>query len=126
MKKDKNLKSLLGIGGFWVMNKKLANKLGMEATLVFQHLLDLNTSFFKEGQFYQQLSRMEKDLPLSKRQISNSIKKLASVGFIKVTRGELFNKNHYLIMEDAVISFMMQDDDICTTSDVNFTTLKNA
>ena len=29
-------------------------------------------------------------------------------------------------MEDAVISFMMQDDDICTTSDVNFTTLKNA
>ena len=98
----------------------------MDATLVFQHLLDLNTSFFKEGQFYQQLSRMEKDLPLSKRQISNSIKKLASEGFIKVTRGELFNKNHYLIMEDAVISFMMQDDDICTTSDVNFTTLKNA
>ena len=126
MVKSKNaLKALLGASSYWIINKKLAGKLGIEATLVFQHLLDLNSSFFNNGEFYQQLSRMENDLLLKKRQISNAIKKLQEEGFIEVTRKGLPRKNYYLINEKEVFSFMLQDEETCTTSDANFALLED-
>ena len=125
MAKQSKLKALLGSGAFWVVNKKLAHKLGIEATLVYQHLLDLNSSFFNGGEFYQQLDRMERDIPISKRQISNAIKKLHTEGFIGVTLKGLPRKNYYVIKEDMVVEFMLQDEETCVTSDVNFTSLAN-
>jgi len=123
MAKNKNsIKALLGSSSFWVLNKRLVNKLGLEAALVFQHLVDLNDSYFEGNEFYQQMSRMEKDLPLSKRQISNVIKKLSDEQFIVVVKKGIPCKNYYLINEMTVIPFMLK----CETSDVNITTLVHA
>ena len=119
MTKSKNsLKALLGATSFWMLNKRLVNKLGLETALVFQHLIDLNDSYFDGNEFYQQMTRMENDLPLSKRQISNAIKKLVEEKFLVVVKKGIPCKNYYLIYEMNVIPFMLQ------TSDVKFTTLE--
>lgn len=98
-------KSMLGLGGYWAINKKLYKKLGFGPTLLLQHLVDLEDSFF-DGEFYQQYSRLEKDLVLTKKQLQDATKKLIEEGFISVVRKGIPSKNFYTINHATIATFM--------------------
>ena len=101
-----NLKQLIGSQSYWVVNKRLANEIGLHETILLQHLIDLADSFFKQGKpFYQQQSRLAKDLPLSEHQIRKATKVLVDKEFITAKRSGIPPKYHYGICEDNLYKF---------------------
>ncbi len=98
-------KSMIGLGGFWTINKKIYRKLGFGPTLLLQHLVDLEDSFF-DGEFYQQYTRLEKDLGLTKKQLQDATKKLIDIGFITVIRKGIPSKNFYTINHANITGFL--------------------
>ncbi len=94
------LKKLLGTQAYWTINKELANEYGLHATLLLQHLIDLRESFFTKGTpFYQQQSRLAKDLPMSEYQIRQATKVLVDADFISVQRVGVPPKYEYSIKD---------------------------
>ena len=91
------LKKILGAQAYWTINKELASQIGLDATVLLQHFIDLQHSFFEDGGFYQQQARLEKDLPLSIFQIQKVTKLLIKKELISVVKKGLPSKNHYTI-----------------------------
>jgi len=78
-----NLKQVLGTQSYWTINKTLAKELGLEATILLQHLIDLEENYFK-GEFWQTSESLQESIFLSKYIISKSIKVLEDKGYIEV------------------------------------------
>jgi len=98
------LKKILGTHAYWVINKDLANDIGLHATLVLQHFIDLQSNFFEDGGFYQQQSRILKDLPISLDYLRKAVKVLKDKGFITVVKRGVPAKNHYTVNEAHILS----------------------
>ena len=100
------IKKLLGLQSYWMINKELAREIGLEATLLLQHLIDLKENHFKKGTpFYQQQKRLAKELGLSEYQIRNATKKLVEYDFVSVKREGIPPKYHWTIKEVNLYSF---------------------
>ena len=97
-----NIKQILGANAHWTVNKELANKIGLMPTLLLQHLIDLDQSFFegKDGGFYQQQSRLLKDLPLTLNHLRQSTKKLVELELLEAKRKGVPPKYFYIINYD--------------------------
>lgn len=92
------IKKLLSNTAYWVINKELAREIGLEATLLLQHLIDLRENYFKEGTpFYQQQSRLSNELGISEYQVRLATKKLVEMEFVSVKREGIPPKYHWTI-----------------------------
>ena len=101
-----SIKKLLGLESYWMINKELAKEMGLEATLLLQHLIDLKENYFKKGKpFYQQQKRLATELGLSEYQIRNATKKLVEMDFVSVKREGIPPKYHWTIKEANLYSF---------------------
>jgi hypothetical protein len=98
-------KSLIGSSAYWTINKKMAKKIGLHATLLLQHFIDLEDAFF-DGEFYQQFDRLSEDLFLSKKQISSLLKILENENFISISRRGIPRKNFYTINHNVILEFL--------------------
>ena len=100
--KDMNIKQILGANAHWTVNKELASKIGLMPTLLLQHLIDLDQSFFegKAGGFYQQQSRLLKDLPITLNHLRQSTKKLIELELLEAKRKGVPPKYFYIINYD--------------------------
>lgn len=107
-KNKKLLKSTISKNAHWMINKKLAKGLGLEATLLLQHFIDLESGFF-HGEFYQQQDRLCEDLFLSRRQIDSAIKTLEGNGLITVTKKGIPRKNYYSINHEVILEFLQKE-----------------
>lgn len=102
-----NLKKLIGAQAYWVVNKELANEIGLYPTLLLQHLIDLRENFFTKGTpFYQQQSRLVKDLPMSEYQVRQATKALIDAELISVQRVGVPPKYEYTIKDVNVYRLM--------------------
>jgi len=89
-----------------MINKELAREIGLEATLLLQHLIDLRENHFKAGTpFYQQQKRLSAELGLSEYQIRNATKTLVERGFVTVKREGIPPKYHWTLHESNLYSF---------------------
>ena len=100
------LKKIIGAQAYWVINKDLANDIGLDATLVLQHFIDLQTTFFKDGGFYQQQSRILEDLPISLDYLRKAVKVLQKKGFLSVVKRGVPAKNHYTVHEEHILAYL--------------------
>lgn len=101
-----SIKKLIGLQSYWMINKELAREMGLEATLLLQHLIDLKENHFKKGTpFYQQQKRLSKELGLSEYQIRNATKKLVEMDFVSVKRTGIPPKYHWTIKDANLYSF---------------------
>lgn len=101
-----SIKKILGLQSYWQINKELAREIGLEATLLLQHLVDLKENHFKKGTpFYQQQKRLAKELGLSEYQIRNATKKLVEYNFVSVKREGIPPKYHWTIHDVNLYSF---------------------
>jgi len=64
----------------------LIHKIGIIPATVLVHLMDLQRNAFGNGEFYQQQNRMAESLGLSIDIIKRTIKKLKSLGLLKVKK----------------------------------------
>jgi len=100
------IKKILSNTSHWTINKELSKKYGLHATLLLQHLIDLRFSFFKKGTpFYQQQSRLSKDLDMSEYQIRQATKVLIEADFISVKRVGIPPKYEYSIKDVNLYRF---------------------
>jgi len=102
------LKKLLGTQAYWVINKDLANNIGLDATILLQHLIDLQEGFFKNGNFYQQQERILEDIPLKLKAFRNARKVLQDKNLITYKRGYQA-KNYYTVLTDNVLKILGVD-----------------
>jgi hypothetical protein len=68
---------------YYKVRKDLIKDLGLVAATLFAHLENLQNSFFKDIEFYQQQHRICADLGLSKHQISIATQKLIDAELIE-------------------------------------------
>ena len=100
------LKKLLGKQAYWTINKDLARKIGLEQTLVLQHLIDLTESAFKRDEIFQPISEMKDELGISEFSVKKSIKELQDKNFINVVRKGIPFKNYYSVNESEIMKFL--------------------
>jgi hypothetical protein len=112
-----SLKSILGTSAYWQINKKIANSLGLEATCLLQHLIDLDEYSYKGLPFYQQENRLLQDLPLKNiahLRIAKSV--LIKNGFIKVEKKGNPAKHMFTINSDSVLNFLKSISECTSTT----------
>lgn len=102
----RQLKKLLGNNAHWTINKELAKDLGLNATILLQHFIDLQYNYFEDGGFYQQQKRLLDDLPLTSYHLREATKVLVEKGFLTVIKKGLPAKNHYTVNEGNVLSYL--------------------
>ena len=100
------LKKLLGNNAHWSINKALYFELGFEATLLLQHLIDLEDSFFKGNEFFQQDERIGNDLNLSLHHVRKARNILVKKGILTCERKGMPAKYYYTINADIVIEIL--------------------
>ena len=103
-----NIKQLLGAQAHWNINKELARQIGLYPTVLLQHLIDLDDSFFKDmqGGFYQQQHRLVAAIPMSESQLRKSTTELINLGLITATRKGVPPKYFYTIEYDNLYKFI--------------------
>lgn len=102
----KELKKVLGNNAFWTINKELANDIGLDATVLLQHFIDLQYTYFEDGGFYQQQHRLINSLPLTLDYLRNATKLLINKKFITVVKKGIPARNHYTVHEGNVLSYL--------------------
>jgi hypothetical protein len=100
------LKKLLGKEAYWTINKDLSRKIGLEQTLVLQHIIDLTESAFKRDEIFQPISEMKDELGLTEFSVKKAVKELAERNFINVVRKGIPFKNYYSVNERTILEFI--------------------
>ena len=122
--KELNLKELIGKDAYWTINKTLAKKIGLEATLMLQHLIDLEENYFK-GDFWQSSTSLEASTYMSKHLVSKAIKTLSDNKLItvinKVPKGShiISKRRHFEIHKDVIYSLFSYQSKPLTDSGQN-------
>jgi hypothetical protein len=119
------LKKLLGSQAYWTINKQLAKTIGLKATLLLQHLIDLDDSFFNGTSFYQQADRLSDDLGLSLFQIRNAKKTLIENDLIEVVKRGVPAKDHFKLHEDKIFNLLTSTGEESETLEVKKVNDKN-
>lgn len=98
-----NTKKLLGTSAYFTLNKEVIKRVGIEAALLLQHLIDIDDSFFNgRDDFYQQESRLAKDTFLSIRDVRKAKKVLVESGAISVVKRGTPAKHHFQIHHKVI------------------------
>jgi hypothetical protein len=107
--KEFNLKNVFGNTPYWIVNKKMCELLGFEATLILQHFYDLETKVF-HGEFYQTHDQITLHLGLKRRRIENAINLLKESGFLQVYKKGLPQQNYYKIETANLATFLLYEE----------------
>jgi hypothetical protein len=98
------LKSIIGNHSFWMINKALYKRLGWNATLLLQHLVDIEEEYFYGmSEFYQQVSRISLDIDLSEYEIRNAKKVLLDADLISIVKKGIPAKDHFKLHKDNIL-----------------------
>ena len=99
------LKKLLGNQSHWNINKELAREVGLNETLVLQHLIDWS-SYHKKETIFQTYEQMKDELGIAHNAVKVAVSNLNKIGFISIERKGIGMKNHYTINENRIWDFL--------------------
>jgi hypothetical protein len=100
------LKKIIGNNAHWTLNKSLVKQLGLNETLVLQHIIDLSESAFKKEEVWQPIPHMAEELCISEYAIKQAIGKLKSADLINVERKSVGFMNFYSVNSEKVMEFI--------------------
>ena len=94
-----NLKSLLGQNAFWMVNKSLALKVGVEAALLLSLLIDLDN-----GEWFDcQRDYITEKTGMKRRAITSAISKLEGAGFVEKRVSGVPPKTQFLMCTNQIV-----------------------
>lgn len=117
--------NLLRSDGSIIINKELARKIGIDATIVYSELISKYLYFYNkgtliDGYFYCTIENLEKDTTLTKYQQSQSIKILKQLNLIDVQYKGLPKIRYFKIIENEKMIFdLLSKDKIVDTGKNN-------
>jgi len=100
------LKKIIGLGGYWTLNKTLTKEIGVIETLVLQHLIDLTESAFKRKEIFQPIPNIADELSLSQYAVKQAIGNLKAKDLINVERKSVGYMNWYSINEQNILNII--------------------
>ena len=109
-----DLKNFIGNQAHWNINKHLTKELGLNATLLLQHFIDLQSSFFKDGTFWQQQERICADLNMGTKPFRAARKVLADKGLISYKRG--YEAKYYYTLHFNKILAMFEHTEMASSN----------
>ena len=108
MKKKMEIKKLIGNNSYWTINKKLAQEVGLESTLILQHLIDLEENYFK-GEFWQKSKSIQEATGLSKYKVKTALTNLSNANLL-IIENKVPNNSatiskvyHFEILKDNIV-----------------------
>lgn len=123
------LSKLLGQDAFWMINKDLAKKVGIEAALILSDLISKYEYFEGLGQlkkydgesyFYYTTESIKEETTLGRRSQDAGIKILIEKCLIKTLVKGTPAKKHFTILEDNILKLLIEKDvSECTNSTNN-------
>jgi len=115
------LKKLLGNQSHWSINKELSREIGLNETLILQHLIDW-CDYHKKNTIFQTYEQIQADLGLSEHSVKRvGIPKLKELGFISTERKGVGYKTHYTLHENVIVDFLTRP-----SREVNSTPLESS
>lgn len=106
------LKYILGQGAHFTINKKMLLNIGLEPTLLLQHLIDLYENYFERkdyDDFFQKQIDIEVSTGLSKYQQRKALAILIEYNFVSVVKKGIPAKNYYTINTKQILHFMSDE-----------------
>lgn len=104
---------VLRADGSIVVNKFLAQSLGLDAAIILSELIGWHTFFAErdrlddEGMFFCTVDKLEENTTLSEHQQRKAVNKLEALGLIKTKRKGLPAKRYFTIDEDAITQLVI-------------------
>jgi hypothetical protein len=108
----KIINELLGLGNYWTVNKTLAKKIGLNETILLQHLIELQFNLFGGNEFFQQNERLLEELPLTEWQLKQSRKSLVELKLISLVKKGVPARYHYQVLGDNIITLISNSPDL--------------
>ena len=105
--KAKLLSKTLGKNAYWTLNKQLVKSIGLEATLILQHIIDLQ-SVFKKDEIFQAQPDMAKELGITEYAIKNRIVELSKIKLINVIKKGVPAKNYYSTNDNEIMEILVK------------------
>jgi hypothetical protein len=106
---------LLSSGKFLLINKNLARKIGVDATLLLAELLNKNGHWKNEGKtvefdgipgyFYATIESIEEETTLTRKAQDSALRRLKDAGFVTHILKGLPAKRYFLINEEKIYEF---------------------
>lgn len=108
-----NCSSVLGQGGFWVVNKKISKRTSNDAAILIADLVSKREYFIINkditlecGWFFNTQENIELDTNLTPHEQRKAITKLVNAGFLEVKKFGLPAKNHFKINDSQLLKFL--------------------
>lgn len=115
--KRKLLSKTIGKNSYWSLNKQLVRNLGLEATLILQHIIDLQ-DVFKKNEIFQAQPAMAEELGISEYAVKNKIVELSKAGYINIVKKGVPCKNYYSTNDDKIIDIIVNGLDHTKSTDL--------
>jgi len=106
--KRKLLSKSIGKNSYWSLNKHLVRKIGLESTLILQHIIDLQ-EVFKKNEIFQSQPNMAEELGITEYAIKTKIVELTKGGYINVIKKGIPCKNYYSTNDDKIIDILVTE-----------------
>lgn len=106
------IQKILGNSAFWIVNKALALKVGIEAAVLLADLIDKQAYFEargeldEEGYFYNTAKDIEKDTSLTYHQQKVGLKILYDADFINGKLKGVPARLHFKVIENKILNFL--------------------
>ena len=111
-----NVYTFLGQNAFWSVNKKIARRTSVNASLLLSDLISKRQYFIQNKDlnqydwFFNTVKNIEIDTTLSKYQQARAVKELEDAGFLKTKFKGTPRKRFFKILDDEIVSFMQSDE----------------
>lgn len=115
--KKKLLSKTLGKHAYWTLNKQLVKTIGLEASLILQHIIDLQNVFEKD-EIFQSQPDMAKELGISEYAVKNRIPELVELGLITVIKKGVPCKNYYSTNDEKILEILVNGLDSTKSTDL--------
>jgi hypothetical protein len=119
-----NCFSILGQGGFWVINKRVAKLTSINAAIMVADLASKREYFLmnkditlEDGWFFNTQENIQLDTSLSPHEQRKACELLVSKGFLEIKKVGIPAKNHFKLNDSQLLKFL-------TTSDEKFERLE--
>ena len=115
--KRKLLNRTIGKTSYWSLNKQMVKSIGLESTLILQHIIDLQ-EVFKKDEIFQSQPDMSTELGISEYAVKNKIAELSKSGYINVVKKGVPCKNYYTTNDDKIINILVNGLDHTKSTDL--------
>lgn len=110
--------NFLGTTAFWIINKEIAKKFGLNAALLLSELVSVRNYYKKQGKldddgcFYYTEKEIESEIFLSPFLQRQALEQLELNGWVTTIRKGLPARNHFKISDNLIVDFLANCDEI--------------